>query len=258
MAAATANFVWDGTANGNGARLKMAIGSTLPMVINTGTSLILNLDVSGAGGVNKTGLGTLILGGVNTYLNTTVVSAGTLLVNGSTVAASVVTASGGTLGGTGTIGGNTSIGAATLAPGQSAGTLTFSSDLALASTTTLAFELEGANTTVGGGINDLGIVGGTLTLDGTLNVSELTLGSFLSANAGDQWRLFDYTTGLTDNGLTLGLTPTLSGGLGFEIDTGTFGQVNLVVTVVPEPATLALALCGGLGMWAASRRRRSA
>lgn len=81
-AAATADFTWDGTANGNGAKLKMINNSTLNTVLNTNHTLTLNLDVSGTGGFNVTKggggnatNGTLVLGGINTYSgNTTVVA----------------------------------------------------------------------------------------------------------------------------------------------------------------------------------------
>ncbi len=206
--------------------------------------------------VAKTGTGKWILGGANLYTGATTVSDGTLLVNGSIAAGSTVNVTGGTLGGTGTIGGDTTIqNGATLAPGTSAGTLNLNANLTLNDTSILDYELLGTDQTVGGGINDLAIVGGTLTLDGVLNISEIVAGSFLSANAGDTWRLFDYTVGLTDNGLALNSLPTLADGLGFAIDTGTFGQVNLIISVVPEPSTFALGLLGGFGLLAVVRRR---
>ena len=106
----------------------------------------------------------------------------------------------------------------------------------------------------GGSVNDLSAVTGNLTLDGTLNVSEIGVGSFLTATAGDTWRLFTYAGTLTNNGLSLGSTPTLSSGLTLAVDTSTPNEVNLIV--VPEPATTAAAVLGvGLVAFARMRRR---
>jgi len=221
-------------------------------------------DWSGTAGTGKTlvtkdGVGKWILGNNNTYTGDTTVNDGTLLVNGSTAAGSQVNVTGGTLGGTGTIGGPTTIqNGAGLAPGASAGTLAFGGDLTLNSASVLSFELDGTDTTVGSSVNDLITVGGTLTLDGILNVSEIGADSFLSANLGDKWRLFDYTTGLTDNGLALGIVPALSAGLQLEIDTSSGNQVNLLVTAIPEPSALVLGLLGGVGLLIVFRRHRAA
>jgi len=80
-------------------------------------------------------------------------------------------------------------------------------------------------------------------------------GNFLLANGGDKWRLINYTGTLTDNGLTLGSLPALADpSYSLALDTGTAGQISLVV--VPEPHTAVL-LLGGLALLSriASRRR---
>ena len=141
-----------------------------------------------------------------------------------------------------------------VAPGGNPGTLTVSNAFSLGGTSVLNFDLNAANQTVGGGINDL-IAGVTnLTLDGVLNVSGI--GDFTTIAAPVTWRLFNYSGALTNNTLTLGSLPTLGAGQTYSIDTSTPGQVNL--SVIPEPSAIALA---GVGMtavaWAVRRTRRA-
>ena len=130
---------------------------------------------------------------------------------------------GATLGGTGIIGGDVMIAnGATLAPGQSPGTLTINGDLLLAANAILDFEFGAANV-VGGALNDLLEVGDALVLDGTLNISVSPGGSF----DGGIYRVINYRGALTDNGLVVGRTPAASG---VFIQTSTPNQVNLVST----------------------------
>lgn len=94
--------------------------------ITIGQSLLADLGSLG-GGLTKLGAGTLALSGVNTYTGSTVVSNGTLLVNG-TVAGAATVKSGATLGGTGTISGVVTVEAGgNLGAGTSIGTLNLSS-----------------------------------------------------------------------------------------------------------------------------------
>jgi autotransporter-associated beta strand protein len=227
------------------------------------------------GSLTKDGAGTMILSGTNTYTGETVIKAGTLKANTSTTIGSSskitvgdtgssgtvldATTAGLTVGATQTLAGIGTVDATgqtvaidgTLAPGNSAGTLSMTvGNLDLGNSTALAFELNPSDTTVGSSINDLVDVTGNLNLDGLLSVVA-TSGDFLSVVANTSWRLFNYSGTLTDDTLSLGSMPSLGSGLSWSIDTATSGQVNLVV--IPEPRA---ALLGGLGLLALLRRRR--
>ncbi|RYD34241.1 MAG: hypothetical protein EOP85_20025, partial [Verrucomicrobiaceae bacterium] len=94
--------------------------------VNDGAAVV-DAEMSGVlsgdfGGIVKTGAGTLALTGTSTYLGTTDVLAGKLLVNGALDETYTIVQSAGTLGGNGTIAGFGSI-SGTLAPGQGIGSL---------------------------------------------------------------------------------------------------------------------------------------
>jgi autotransporter-associated beta strand protein len=194
-----------------------------------------NLNVNASGTVN----GLTLNSGIVTLASSSIVS-GTVSMNG------------GSLNGTGTMNGPVSVLGGTVLPGTSPGTLTVNNSFTMGAGATLVFDLNGGDQTPGGANNDL-ITGVTdLTLDGTLNI--VAAGSFLSANFGDAWRLFNYTGTLTNNGLNLGTTPTLAAGYYWVVDTSTIGQVNLMA--VPEPGSMAIILTAGLAGLIFGRRRR--
>jgi fibronectin-binding autotransporter adhesin len=134
---------------------------------NTIAGVLRNSSATGTGvlGITKSGTGTWVLAGDNTYTGATTVDAGTLLVNGDQSAATGAVAVNGTstLGGAGTLGGPVTVAAgANLAPGASVGTLAIGGGLNLSSMAggagTLAFELGPV------AASDLITVGGTLSI----------------------------------------------------------------------------------------------
>jgi fibronectin-binding autotransporter adhesin len=229
LGAATGALSFDGgtlqTTTSFASARNIALTGDGTLLTDGGTVFSLGGAITGAGSLTKDGTGATILTGTNSYKGTTSVNAGTLFINGDQSAATGLTIvnSGATLGGSGTIGGNVNIAdGGTLAPGNSPGTLTINGNLSLAAGSASNFEFGAANV-VGGPLNDLVKVGGNLVLDGTLNVSVATGGSF---NAGI-YRVFNYVGTLTDNGLDIGTFPRNSD---LYVQTSVANQVNLVNT----------------------------
>lgn len=204
----------------------ITLGANGGVIDTNGHAIGIAPRFTGMGGLTKDGLGTLRLAGANGYLGATLVNAGTLLVSGDQSAATGLTTvfSGAALGGNGIIGGNVDVqSGATLAPGESAGTLTINGNLSLAGGSILSYEFGQANV-AGGALNDLVNVGGDLALDGTIDVSVSAGGTF----GPGIYRIFNYGGALTDNGLALGTIP--GGTAGVLVQTAIAGQVNLVNT----------------------------
>lgn len=131
-----------------------------------GTAAGAPIAITGSTVLNHNGSGTTVLTGTNTHVGGTYVNAGRLVVNGS-LAGDTVVGVGGALGGGGTVG-NLSIGSGgTLAPGNSPGLLTVTGDLYLAPGSLTVMEIDG---TIPGSEHDQINVGGTATLDGTLQL----------------------------------------------------------------------------------------
>ncbi|MFA4943070.1 MAG: autotransporter-associated beta strand repeat-containing protein [Lentisphaeria bacterium] len=239
-------------------------------------------------GITKTGAGTMVLSGSNTYQGSTIVSAGTLAVasagsinstsgitinggelkyNSATALSKAITFTSGKLSGTGTIGTALTVGAgATLSPGNSIGTQAYTSGLTI-SGGTLDIELGRDGTTP---VSDLADVTGAVTLNTDPNL-KLTLYSGLNNPvAGDIFYLIknDGLDAITGEFTKLnGAATTLAEGSLFnwnsqqweityaaDYGNGFTDGNDLAIKVVPEPAALALLLVGAVGLL---RRRRT-
>ncbi|WBH14990.1 autotransporter-associated beta strand repeat-containing protein [Sphingomonas radiodurans] len=201
--------------------------------------------LSGSGVFAKQGTGKLRLSADSSgFDGTSVLTGGELAVDGTLGSALSTVQAGGaaTLSGAGRIGGSVAVDDATVSPGGlpvpppvdtvftaaalaeatgSVGLLTIDGDLSLTTASILAFQL-GDPAGLAGVAGDLINVGGSLTLDGTLNVRDA--GGF---GAG-LYRLINYGGTLADNGLDIGLTPTGFASSDFAIQT-TSVAVNLLV-----------------------------
>ncbi|SDN71790.1 autotransporter-associated beta strand repeat-containing protein/T5SS/PEP-CTERM-associated repeat-containing protein, partial [Ensifer sp. YR511] len=197
------------------------VRNTSKIVFNhTGTGYDFGAAITGTGTINQIAGVTNLTGDTSSFTGDTNITGGTLRVNNTLGGAVSVT--GGTLGGSGTLAGNVSVTNGAIAAGNSPGTLTIGGDLTLASGSSLNFEL-GNPSGVAGVDSDLINVGGNLTLDGTLNVTNA--GGF----GGGLYRLVNYNGSLTDNGLEIGSTPIGFVSSDLTVQTATANQVNLLV-----------------------------
>jgi fibronectin-binding autotransporter adhesin len=204
-------------------------------------------NASAAGNFVKTGMGTQILSGVNTYTGTTRVNQGTLIIDGTHNAAGLITvAAGATLGGSGSVGSLVVENDATLAPGNSAGNLRLN-NLTLNQTSVMALELSAPDDLYNPASDFLTVVG-DVDLWGVINITPLA--GFGAPVPGDRWLIMTYGGGLADNGVTIGSAP--GGADKYVIDTSSNGLVYINV-VVPESGTGALLAIGLLVLLA--RRR---
>lgn len=217
--------------------------------------------ISGSGGIIKSGEGTQILSGNNTYTGSTVLSEGMLIINGSLANGSPVSATGGTLGGTGTINGTTTLfGGAKLSAGAVAtlaGTLTFSNGL----------DLSASSDKTGAYLFDLNTVGSsdkiilTSATVGALNVGLLEASDFtftLGTGFGiGTYVLFDANSTIAGDLGTL-TTIDFGGGLSGTLSIDSINN-DVLLTVVPEPSiTLLFGLGISLTLLRLNRRKFSA
>jgi autotransporter-associated beta strand protein len=211
----------DITTNGN-----LRIQDAATAILDTGTNNVqfarpIVTAGAGTGSLAKAGSGTLTLHATNTYSGSTIVSNGTLLVQGQ-LAGSVAVV-GGTLGGTGVVLGAVTSGG-TVAPGASAGQFLIAGDYTQNAPGTLSIELGGG---APGVTYDELLVGGTANLAGGLKVR--LIDGFTPAT-NDLFLILD--ANVVAGTFTSSDLPTLPAGQGWEI-LYLSGEVLLSITSAP-------------------------
>jgi autotransporter-associated beta strand protein len=172
--------------------------------------------MSGSGSLDKAGVGTLILGGANTYTGPTSVGDGALVVNGS-ITSDTTVASGALLGGNGTIFGNVN-NSGTVAAGNSIGTLTVGGTYTQASGSFLEVEIDAGGTTPGVH-NDL-VEADAATLNGGTVLVTASSGTY---TAGSTYRFLSSASDI--QGQFAGIfddLPAFDAILGYDFDGGLY------------------------------------
>jgi autotransporter-associated beta strand protein len=221
-------------------------GGTLNFSQPAGASATFSGVISGSRPVVMSGAGVVTLTGANTYTGETDVNAGTLRVVGSLKnTGTTIVNNGGTLGGTGTMGRVTVNAGGHIAPGigTSIGALTLGANLTLNSGAKLDLDLSSP-------VSDRVLLSGGLTLNGQ-QFSDFNFNPLAGFVQGT-YTLIDAASvsgslGTNTSGAIDGLWSTLS----VSTSTG-----NLILTVVPEPSTLALLFAAVAGASGYAFRRR--
>jgi autotransporter-associated beta strand protein len=250
------------------------IGATQELVLNAANAAItitspIHNNTGGASAVTVVGSNTVTLSGVNTYTGATTIGSGTLALG---AAGSISASSGVSLGTVGTFnvsakglsgytvnkltGSGNVTGALTVSTQLAPGTVNFSSNLTLGSTSTYLYDLTGGSNTA-----DLGDIAGGLTIAAGAVLDLVQLGTY---TANQKFTLFAYDGALSGSftGLADDATFTDAGGSWMinynDTTAGLNGGVSgsntyVTITAVPEPGA---ALLCGLGALALLRRRR--
>lgn len=204
-------------------------------------------DLTGPMKLTKAGAGKLTLIGTNTFTGATLIGEGALLVNGSLPNSAVTIRGGvwldGRLGGTGVVGGAVRVEeGAGFSPGagtNSPGTITIANNVTLTGRTLSDFDLSDNP----GGLNDLVVINGNLTLQGTNTLVIRKLNLTLPPGV---YPLINYSGTLSGNLNNL----AVSGLPGVPLAlTNPPGQIALVVKSYRAPATINWTGGSGGNVW---------
>jgi fibronectin-binding autotransporter adhesin len=206
-----------------------------------GSLLVSNGFAYFMGGVDNAQSGTIEVGGANSgfYSVGSMTSAGTILLNNAYLTlnnslGAALTINGGTLQGNGGIYGNVVNNGGTIAPGNSAGMLSFMGDLTLGSGSILLMELGSATEAAA---NDMISISGLFTMDGALLLS--TIGGYMPA-VGDSFSLFSYgseTGSFASISLPLAGASLSGGQLEILSETSTTNVGTTISQVIVDTAT---------------------
>lgn len=255
---------------------------------NGSNRLTLSGPISGAGGLSLIGNGPKSLDGTNTYAGPTVVSAGSVRVNGSitndstvTVAALAQLGGNGTINSTATLQANSTL---SLVDGLGASALTFGKGLTVDAASTTQWYLLSNTDATGAAGTTLGysqtrVTGGNLTLAANaalnLNFQYLVGGTQVSTvawsdpfwSASHSWKIADFSGSGTATVATYAISgTTFTDSTGAVLDTGTQGSfsvmsdgqdIYLMFTAVPEPTVSVAVVSTALMAVVMLRRRRT-
>jgi len=260
----------------------LTIGSSSGITTTFGSGALNNRgEITGALAVTKTGDGTQVLGGANTYTGTTRINAGTLAVTGSLLnTGTVLVNDGGSLSGSGSVGAVTLANGSFLKPGNSPGTLTAASSIWQAGST-YSWEIDSNASLALAGTNwDLFSVSGALDMSALSSSAQMNLvlnslsGFDLTSSTRREWVIAQAGSLLGTGGtlLTAGAnvsdyfninatafnagTPSLV--TEWRVEVGAAGT-TLNLMAIPEPSTGSLMMfgLGGLVLTRLFRRKVS-
>ncbi len=250
------------------------IGSDGITFDSNGFDVAIGQAMQGASGkLTKIGAGTVTLSGENTYGGETLVSVGTLNIDGTTGTGMITVEDGATLGGRGTISGATTI-SGTHTPGNSPGIQTFESGLAYEDGGALEWELVGNTTgTRGTDFDGVDVTGGDLDIDSGASLNLVFNAAGSTVNWSDafwaenrSWLMMDFA----GDGSSAGNFGTVnvsadshdqslaSVRTGASFSSTRTGDDLYVSYVVPEPATAGIVLMGLAGVLLRRRKIQQA